>query len=335
MGRLIYVIRQYPILLILAAFAVVFALASPDFGRPDNITNILRQSSMLGFVALGMSFVILAGGIDLSVGSTLALATVIVTVMSRTLPPALGINAALFAGVAVGVINGVLVTRFRFQPIIATLVTMASVRGIAMVFSNSQAIFGTLPNDYFLLSDAELAGLPLPAILFGIAALLSGFYLHFTRHGREIYQVGGNEEAARLAGVDVESIKITTYAICGFMAAVAGLILAARTQSGEAVRTGLGWELNAIAAAAIGGMSLMGGVGTIIGTVSGTLIIGMMSNAFNLLGIDPNWQRIVVGVLLAVAVASYSNQDLLRALRSRANRAAAPPGAGAPGAPAE
>lgn len=303
-------VRSYPYVWVLLVLTLVFGLMSPTFFEPGNLGNILKQSSLLGFVALGMCFVLIGGGLDLSVGSVVALSSVLIAGLSATLPPIVGIHVALGAGILIGIINGVLITTFRFQPIIVTISTMAIVRGIAMAYSDSRPIFGTLPEELFLLADGTLLGLPVPAILFFLACAISVFFLHYTALGRQIYQVGGNEEAARLAGINVARVKIVTYAISGFLSSFAGLMLVARMQSGEAVRTGVGWELDAIAAAAIGGVSLMGGIGTVSGTLCGALMIGMMANAFNLLGINPYWQRIVIGIVLAVAVASYSSASV-------------------------
>jgi ribose/xylose/arabinose/galactoside ABC-type transport system permease subunit len=317
MAVLFRTLHRNPIIIVLILLALVFGLMNSEFLAGRNVANILRQSSMLGFVALGMSFVILTRGIDLSVGATIALSSVLVAGLSSTLPPIIGIHAALAAGAVVGLANGLLITRFKFQPIIVTLSTMAVVRGLAMVYSDSRPIFGTLPDVYYLLAEGTLYGVPVPMLLFILVCLASGLLLNFTTLGRQIYQVGGNEEAARLAGVNVDRVKILTYVLSGVLSAFSGLILVARMRSGDAVTTGIGWELDAIAAAAIGGMSLMGGVGTVIGTFCGTLIIGMMGNAFNLLGVNPYWQRIVVGIVLAVAVATYSSQYLRAALMVR------------------
>lgn len=303
-------VRSYPYVWVLLVLTFVFGLMSPTFFEPGNLANILKQSSLLGFVALGMCFVLIGGGLDLSVGSVVALSSVLIAGLSATLPPIVGIHVALGAGILIGIANGVLITTFRFQPIIVTISTMAIVRGMAMAYSDSRPIFGTLPEELFLLADGTLLGLPVPAILFFLACAISVFFLHYTALGRQIYQVGGNEEAARLAGINVARVKIVTYAISGFLSSFAGLMLVARMQSGEAVRTGVGWELDAIAAAAIGGVSLMGGIGTVSGTLCGALMIGMMANAFNLLGINPYWQRIVIGIVLAVAVASYSSASV-------------------------
>lgn len=313
------VFKTYPFFVVLVLMAVVFGLLSPTFLDPGNLSNIIKQSSLLGFVALGMCFVLIGGGLDLSVGSVVALSSVLIAGLAATLPPIVGIHIALLAGTFIGVLNGYFITAFKFQPIIVTISTMAIVRGIAMAYSDSRPIFGTLPDELFLLADGIIFGLPVPALLFFLACAISVFFLRYTDLGRQIYQVGGNEEAARLAGINVAKVKIVTYAISGFLSAVAGLILVARMQSGEAVRTGIGWELDAIAAAAIGGVSLMGGIGTAVGTLCGVLIIGMMANAFNLLGLNPYWQRIVIGVVLAIAVASYSSgnlRDLIKRFRS-------------------
>lgn len=313
-------LKKYPYVAVLILLAMAFGMLAPNFLEPGNLANVLKQASLLGFVALGMCFVLIAGGLDLSVGAVVALSSVLVAGLAATLPPILGIHIALIAGTLVGVLNGILITTFKLQPIIVTLSSMAIVRGIAMAYSDSRPIFGTLPEELFLLFDGVVLGLPVPALLFFLACAMAVFFLRFTSLGRQIYQVGGNEEAARLAGIDVARVKITTYALSGFLSAFAGLMLVARMQSGEAVRTGIGWELDAIAAAAIGGVSLMGGIGTVSGTLCGALIIGMMANAFNLMGVNPYWQRIVIGIVLAVAVAGYSGNNLQRVMISISNR---------------
>lgn len=318
-------LKKYPYVVVLVIMAIAFGALAPSFLDAGNLANVLKQASLLGFVALGMCFVLIGGGLDLSVGSVVALSSVLIAGLSATLPPIISIHVALLAGTLIGIFNGVFVTAFRFQPIIVTISSMAIVRGIAMAYSDSRPIFGTLPDELFLLADGVIFGLPVPALLFFLACILSMLFLRFTALGRQIYQVGGNEEAARLAGINIARVKITTYAISGFLSSVAGLMLVARMQSGEAVRTGVGWELDAIAAAAIGGVSLMGGIGTVLGTLCGALIIGMMANAFNLLGINPYWQRIVIGIVLAIAVASYSSGNLKRfltALRGKTLRKA-------------
>jgi ribose/xylose/arabinose/galactoside ABC-type transport system permease subunit len=305
--RLFRLLRDNPIVIVMVMLFALFSVIADGFADGDNISNILLQSSMLGLVAIGMSFVILTGGIDLSVGSVVALSTILVAGIANSWPPILGINAGLLAGAGIGFVNGALIAIVGLQPIIATLATMAIVRGLGMWLSDSRPIFGTLPEAYFGLANAEVFGVPVPVLVFSGVAAISIWFLHYTRTGRQIYQVGGNEEAANLAGIGVARIKILAYTLCGLLSAIAGLVLTARMQSGDAVRTGLGWELDAIAAAAVGGLSLMGGRGHLIGAVCGVLIIGMLSNAFNLMGVNPYWQRIVVGFVLALAVVAYSD----------------------------
>lgn len=301
-------ISSQPIILVLIALVAVFTILADGFADAANISNVLRQTSMLGIVAIGMSIVVLTGGIDLSVGAVVALSTVLVAGIANTHPPILGINLALIAGAAVGFINGILIAGLRLQPIIVTVSTMAIVRGLAMWLSDSRPIFGTLPKEFFQLAEGVIIGIPLPVIMFAVLAVATMLFLANTRTGRAIYQIGGNEEAAVLSGIRVGATKVIAYTLCGTFAAVAGIILTARMQSGDAVRTGMGWELDAIAAVAVGGISLMGGRGHLVGAICGVLIIGFLANAFNLMGINPYWQRIVIGLVLAVAVVAYNER---------------------------
>ncbi|MBY3298878.1 ABC transporter permease [Rhizobium laguerreae] len=312
-------ISSQPIILVLVALVAAFTIVADGFADATNISNVLRQTSMLGIVAIGMSIVVLTGGIDLSVGAVVALATVLVAGIANTHPPILGINLALIAGAAVGFINGILIAGLRLQPIIVTVSTMAVVRGLAMWLSDSRPIFGTLPKEFFQLAEGLIAGIPVPVIIFAILAVTTMLFLGNTRTGRAIYQIGGNEEAAVLNGIRVGVTEVIAYTLCGTFAAVAGIILTARMQSGDAVRTGMGWELDAIAAVAVGGISLTGGRGHLVGAICGVLIIGFLANAFNLMGINPYWQRIVIGLVLAVAVIAY-NERVRAILLSRQRR---------------
>ncbi|WP_292551424.1 ABC transporter permease [Mesorhizobium sp.] len=313
---------EQPIIFVLIALIAAFAVFADGFADASNISNVLRQTSMLGIVAIGMSIVVLTGGIDLSVGSVVALSTVLVAGLANSYPPIIGINVALVAGALIGFANGVLIAGLGLQPIIVTVSSMAMVRGLAMWISESRPIFGTLPKDLFLLFDGRFLGIPLPVFIFAALALCAMFFLGNTRTGRAIYEVGGNEEAASLAGIRVGATKVVAYTLCGFLASIAGIVLTARMQSGDGVRTGMGWELDAIAAVAVGGISLAGGRGHLIGAICGVLIIGLLANAFNLMGINPYWQRIVVGLVLAGAVIAYNER--LRAWFSRARITAAP-----------
>jgi ribose transport system permease protein len=322
-------ILSQPIILVLILLVAVFTLVADGFADAANISNVLRQTSMLGIVAIGMSIVVLTGGIDLSVGAVVALATVLVAGIANTYPPILGINLALIAGATVGFVNGILIAGLRLQPIIVTVSTMAIVRGLAMWLSDSRPIFGTLPKEFFQLSEGLIFGMPVPVVIFAVLSVAAMLFLGNTRTGRAIYQIGGNEEAAVLSGIKVGATKVVAYTLCGTLAAVAGIILTARMQSGDAVRTGMGWELDAIAAVAVGGISLMGGRGHLVGAICGVLIIGFLANAFNLMGINPYWQRIVIGLVLAVAVIAYNERihALLVSLRLRQQTARGVPAA--------
>ncbi len=300
--------RDYGILVVIGVLFILGSLLSPQFLKVGNLTNILRQASIQGFVALGMTFVILSGGIDLSIGSVVALASVLVAGCSRTMPAIIGIFVALAAGLIIGSLNGLLVTRLRFQPFIATLTTMAIARGYAMQYSHSLPIFGTLPEDFFRLASGNLFGVPILILLFIGLAIISSLFLRHTVMGRNIYQIGGREESARLSGVRVERVKFFVYALSGVSAAFSGLVLASRMQSGDSVRTGMGWELDVIAAVVIGGTSLSGGVGNIYGTVGGVLITTTLANIFNLMGVNPYWQRVIIGLIICLAVWSYQRQ---------------------------
>jgi len=302
------IFKNYGILFVLIIMFGLGSLLSPHFLQPQNLLNLLRQASIQGFVALGMTLVIISAGIDLSVGSVVALSSVLVAGISRTMPPIVGIYIALVAGLAVGLLNGLLINRLKFQPFIATLALMAVTRGYAMEYSDSLPIFGTLPQDFFMLAQGNVFGLPVPVVIFGIVSFLLILFFKFSQLGRQIYQIGGNEEAARLSGVRVKRVKYFVYAFSGLLSAFSGLVLAARMQCGDSVRTGLGWELDAIAAVVIGGTSLSGGIGTVYGTVGGVLITATLLNIFNLLGVNPYWQRIAIGVIICVAVWSYQEK---------------------------
>ena len=300
--------KNYGILFVLIIMFGLGSILSPHFLQSQNLLNLLRQASVQGFVALGMTLVIISAGIDLSVGSIVALSSVLVAGISRSMPPIVGIYIALLAGLIVGLLNGFLINRLKFQPFIATLALMAITRGYAMEYSDSLPIFGTLPQDFFKLAQGNILSLPVPTVIFGIVSILLILFLKYSQLGRQIYQIGGNEEAARLSGVRVKRIKYFVYAFSGLLSAFSGLVLAARMQCGDSVRTGLGWELDAIAAVVIGGTSLSGGIGTVYGTVGGVLITATLLNIFNLLGVNPYWQRIAIGVIICVAVWSYQEK---------------------------
>jgi ribose transport system permease protein len=306
-------IARFQSLIALTLMAVAMSFLSDRFLTFDNGANILRQISVNVCLSLGMTLVILAGGIDLSVGSVLALAGAITAGLLRnglqldsfnvlvefTVFGALA--AGMLAGLGMGMFNGLMITVFRIPPFVATLGMMSIARGLTMLWTHGHPITG-LGEGFGYLGTGIWRGVPMPV---WIAAALAGVFIvvaQRTRFGRSIYAIGGNEEAARLSGLRVDRIKLAVYSLAGLLSAVAGLIVTARLDSAQP-NAGLGYELDSIAAVVIGGTSLSGGRGTILGTVLGCLIIGVLNNGLFLLNVSPFWQQVVKGVVILAAVA--------------------------------
>ncbi len=303
--RAIWHLTQSPVVLAvvgLALLSLVFSLVSPYFLTADNVLNVLRQVSTTGIVAIGATYVIIAGGFDLSVGGVLALSSLIAAVAIRQgVNMFLAICAALAVGAAFGLFNGYLVTgRFRVPPFIATLATMSIARGLTMVISRSRPV--QLPPDFALFGRGYVAGIPFPVILMLLTLLVGHLGLSRTKMGLRFYAVGGNPEAARLSGISVRRTSIAAYLISGVGAALGGIVLASRLSSVEPL-AGTGYELDAVASAVIGGASLSGGQGTLIGTAIGALITGVLRNGLNLLNVSTYWQQVAIGIAIAATVA--------------------------------
>ncbi len=296
-------------LLGLVILCIVLTLASPHFFTADNLVNVLRQSSVNALLALGQLVVIITAGIDLSIGSILGVTSVSLAMMMRAgVPPLLAVLGTLVIGALIGLVNGLLLTRLRLpHPFISTLGTMNVARGAAMILAAGVPISG-LPDGFRVPLNADLMGVPAAVIVVAIAGLIIHFLLERTVYGRDIFAIGGNKDAARLAGVPVGSRLELAYTVSGLMAAVAALVLAARMNSGFPL-AGTGAELDAIAAVIIGGASFFGGVGTVGGTIIGALFIGLLRNGLNLLDVSAYWQMIVIGVVIVAAVVV----DVLRA----------------------
>ncbi|MRX52289.1 ribose ABC transporter permease [Paracoccus sp. S-4012] len=292
-------------LLVLTGIVVFAALASDRFLTAYNLNNILLQASILSVLAMGMTFVIISGGFDLSVGSTVAVAGCAAAEVMLHLGIGAGLVAGLMAGLAAGLINGVLIAVVRLNPFIATMGTMVVLRGFALLYTEGQPIFGEagLPPAFLDYARTSFLGIPLltwtPLVLF----LILGWLLHLSAFGKRLFAVGGNEEAAFLAGIDVTRTRIAAYVIAGVIAGIAGIMLASRLQSGQPT-AGEGYELNAIAAVILGGASLRGGQGNLAMTIVGVLIIVILGNALNLLNVDSYWQRIAVGLVILAAAAA-------------------------------
>ena len=304
-NKLMNRVQDLGALIALILLVLVISFISPEFRTVDNFLSLLRQSSINGLIAFGMTCVILTGGIDLSVGSVLALTTAICAglIVGGT-PVGLAMIIALVLGVLFGAISGVLVTKGRLQPFIATLVTMTIFRGITMIYMDGRPISG-LGSSFVLkfLGKGSILGIPVPVILFIAIFILFMFLLQKTTFGRRIYATGSNAKSAKLAGVNIDRTKIIAYAISGLMSAMAGLILLSRLNSAQPT-LGSGYELDAIAAVALGGVSMDGGRGKIWGTFVGVLIIAVLNNGLNILGVSSYYQDVVKGLVILIAVLS-------------------------------
>ncbi len=292
-------------LIALVLLVVGISIISPEFRTGSNFLSLLRQSSINGLIAFGMTCVILTDAIDLSVGSTLALSTVLSAGMIASgVPAGAAMLLALVIGTALGAVSGILVTKGRLQAFIATLITMTVYRGATMIFTGGKPI-SNLGDSFVLklLGRGNFYRVPIPAIL--LLLIFAGFYflLNKTTFGRAVYATGSNWKCAKLAGIDIHKTKITVYAISGFMSALAGLILLSRLGSAQP-QLGDGFELDAIAAVALGGTSMSGGRGKIYGTLIGVLIIAVLNNGLNILGVSSYYQDVIKGFVILIAVLS-------------------------------
>lgn len=289
---------------------IVVSIMNPSFLTISNIFNVLRQVSISAIIAFGMTFVILTGGIDLSVGSTLALTgAVAASLLAGGIDPIISMGVALILGLILGAINGLIITKGKVAPFIATLATMTIYRGFTLVYSNGKPISGLGDHASFqLFGKGYLLGIPIPVITTIFAFAVLAFILHKTTFGRRVYAVGGNEEAAKLSGIHADRVKIAVYAISGFMASLSALILTSRLNSAQPT-AGESYELDAIAAVVLGGTSLNGGKGWIFGTLIGALIIGVLNNGMNLIGVSSFWQQVVKGIVILLAVLLDRKKD--------------------------
>lgn len=289
-------------LIVLVLLVGVMAFASPYFFTLPNLFNVVLATSTIGILALGATFVIGSAGIDLSVGSVLAFAGVVGALVVNTLgwPWWTAMPAALLAGVLAGWINGLVVTYGRVPAFVVTLGMMGVARGVALLITDGQAVYG-LPNALIWLGQGRPLGVPVPAIVFFLTAIALHFVLTYTKFGRHTLVIGDNERGARAMGVPVRSLRIKIYMLSGLMAGLAGLLAMARVNAGDPT-AGMTFELSAITAAIIGGTNLFGGRASILGTVIGALIMGVLQNGLNLLAIPSFWQEISIGVVLVAAV---------------------------------
>ena len=296
-------VRRYGMTLVFLALVAFMFAAKSQFGTYQNISNVLAQNSIIGIIACGMTFAIILGGFDLSVGAVAALSSVVgATLMidMDVLSIPIGIAGALFACLLVGAVNGWLIAYIGVNPFVSTLGTMTVVRGLIYVATNATPRFG-VPYAFTTLGLGKLLGIPIPAIIFMIVALVLGFVLHRTRFGHYIYAVGGNAVAASEMGVNARRVRFSVYVLVSGCAALAGIILIGQTASATP-QAALGYELMAIAAVIVGGAALGGGSGRMWGTIVGVFLLGVIANALNLFGVSPFWQPVATGLILIVAV---------------------------------
>ncbi|EEX36276.1 ribose ABC transporter permease [Vibrio metschnikovii] len=292
-------------LIALLFLVVVVSFLNPNFFTVDNILNILRQTSVNAIIAVGMTLVILTAGIDLSVGSVLALCGAFAaSLIALEVPVMVAVPTALLAGAALGGISGIIIAKGKVQAFIATLVTMTLLRGVTMVYTDGRPIstgFTDTADAFAWFGTGYALGIPVPVWMMVVVFAAAWYLLNHTRFGRYIYAMGGNESAARLSGINVDRVKIGVYAICGLLSALAGIIVTSRLSSAQPT-AGMGYELDAIAAVVLGGTSLMGGKGRIMGTLIGALIIGFLNNALNLLDVTSYYQMIAKAAVILLAV---------------------------------
>jgi ribose/xylose/arabinose/galactoside ABC-type transport system permease subunit len=293
---------EFSLIAILVILFVFFSVSTNSFFSVYNLTNILKQASIIGIIAVASTLVIISGGIDLSVGAVTGIGSLVVALMMQRLgsPIWLTIVAAIIAGAICGLYNGIIIHEFKIAPFIATLGSQIIIRGIIDLACQSKTITGVYPK-FSAFSDDRFAGIPKMAIVWLVIVVIIVLILKYTRFGRNIFTIGNSEEVARLSGINLRANKYATYIISGMLCAIAGVLLTSRINS--AIPTGgAGYEMDAIAAAVIGGASLSGGRGSIIGTLLGTLLITIINNGGIQLGIKPFIMEVVTGVLITIAV---------------------------------
>ena len=292
---------KYSIYFVLLAMLIICSLLSPSFFSAKNLSNISRQISITTIISFGMTMLIIAGMIDLAAGSVMALSGLLaVAVYKATGSLFLAMVVGILIGLSCNLISGLVVTRFKTPPFIATLAMMMAARGAALLYTNGQNLYQL--DDFVVLGQGDIFGIPTPVIFMILIAILTWYLLNNTRFGRYLYAIGGNEEAARASGIKVNQTKMSAYAIAGAFVGLAGVLFMSRVNAGLP-NAGMGFEFDAMTASIIGGTSFSGGVGTAMGTLVGAFIMGFLNNIMNLLGIQAYLQQIIKGGIIVIAVA--------------------------------
>ncbi|UKS24513.1 ribose ABC transporter permease [Paenibacillus sp. HWE-109] len=296
-----YVVSNSGILIALVSLIVFFALTTSTFLSTSNVLNVLRQISINAIIAFGMTFTILINGIDLSVGSILAVSQVItIGLLFMGVPIVPALIVGLLIGAVLGLINGFVITKGKIPPFIVTLSMMIMARGFAYVLTGGRPM--SFNNEILsFIGNGYIGPIPVPILIMVICLIITSFILNKTKFGRHVYAVGGNREAARFSGIQISKIEMLVYTISGLLAGLSGVILAARMSSAQPT-SGSGFELDAIAAVVLGGTSFSGGIGKIGGVFIGALIIGVLNNGLNLMHVSSYWQMIIKGLVIVTAV---------------------------------
>jgi ribose transport system permease protein len=293
--------RQFGTLLVFVVLCAILTVLTPHFLTVSNLLNVAQQTAINAVIAVGLTYVIISAGIDLSVGSIVAFSGVVMAgALQSGWPVPLAVLAGLGVGSACGVVNGLLVAFGRLPPFIATLGMMSVARGLGLLVTDGRPISG-FDETFRWLATGELFGLPVPVIVMLAVYAIAHFVLRRTKFGRYVFAIGGNEEASLLSGVPVAAYKIAVYGVSGLLAALGAVLLTARLNSAQPI-AGINYELDAIAATVIGGTSLMGGQGSVVGTLIGALIMGVLRNGLNLLGVSSFFQQVVIGSVIIAAV---------------------------------
>jgi ribose transport system permease protein len=321
-GNIGLMMRKHAPLMILISLVILFPFISPNFMTTRNITILVRQVSFAAISAVGLMFVMISGGIDLSIGNQIVMSNVVLAILLayRHVPLSVAIPACLLLGTLLGLINGLLVIKLRIHPLVITLGTSQIYKGIGYIIAASRNIIG-LPDSFRVFGQGYIGPIPVPVVVMAIVAVAGSFVLTRTYFGRNVFALGGNEEAARLAGVNVDRMKVTLFGICGFISGITSVLLLSRVFAGQ-TSTGQGLEFDCLTASLLGGVSFKGGEGTIFGLITGILIIGVLNNAMQLASFPDFYQIVVKGTVLLLAVGFDAYQKSRKAKETVAKVAA-------------
>lgn len=300
--KLKYMINELTMLFVLFAIFIFFSVSADNFLTSVNIINIMRQVAMIGITSVGMTYVIITAGMDLSAGSVLALSGIVtgIAMVQWDVNPVMAAGMGLAAGMAIGLVNGAVITYIKIPPLVTTLATMQIFRGVCYIITGGMPVFG-FPSGFGVLGKGYLSIIPIPVVIMLLLMLAGWIVLNKTKYGRYVYAVGGNAEAARLSGIKVNRVLLATYTLSGLFAAISGIVMASRVDSGQP-NIGQDFGLDVITAVVLGGVSIMGGEGKLTGVIIGVFIMGVLSNGLVMMNVYDYYQYIIKGLVLLVAV---------------------------------